>query len=443
MRSVSLYTWISVIAACAFLWWVLPIVYRLVMYSPLERCRQARQRGDLPQAKEWAEFAIESARDDMERSFALEELGGIHRFQGDNGAAIDCYRQALNLREQNRSPGDPDVAAAQGNLGMALLANGQFCEAEQLLRKSCESVRTNPVVDEQLLAHLLMNLGQACVYAGKLDESAPLLDEGVALTRQEFGDLHDRTAEALLNLGTSASVSGQYERANRAYQESRACFTNLYGEQHVKVLVNLQLHAQVHLAWFRLKGNQYALAEADQLATTMVAGLREMFGASHYFTAIGLAVQSRVRCLQQRPNEALQLATEALEIGQATIAADHLPVSYCHMVVAHALDDLNRIPEAWEQASAAQAIVEKCLGRDHYENGGSLELFGRLAHREGRDEEAERLLLRSLAVREPLGLQHPVRAFALRELAPVLESLGRRDEAAACRREEQAIVAAR
>lgn len=137
------------------------LVIRAFRYSPLQRSFQSRERGDFAEAKEWAEFAIESAATDLERAEALDQLALLHRITGANQLSVEVYRRALLLRQSILPAGDPNLGASYNNLGLAQLFAGQLREGENNLRHGTEIVRASPDSEEQLVAHALSGLGSA------------------------------------------------------------------------------------------------------------------------------------------------------------------------------------------------------------------------------------------------------------------------------------------
>jgi len=434
----NLLTYAVIAAPLLYLLWIAIRIWRGV--SPLQECQAARARGDMPAAQRWAELAIQSARNELEEAAAREELGGVYRFNGAAREAIQCYRRVLELRQKNLPADSPDIGTSFGNLGQALLAASEVQEGEASLRRGWEIIQASPESEEQVLAHVMTALGQACAYVGKFEESAQLLNKAVSLTQKIFGDDHARTAEALQMQAIAAAIAGQFRQADLSYLKSETCFARVNGHRHVTTLVTRQVHTQLLVAWARLTGDADLLATANEMAETMVSGLTAEIGSKHYITAMGLATWSRVRCLMQDVDEAQKLGEEALQIVESELGPHHAGVGYCHIALARALAAAGSLTDAIRHALTAHSIAERCFGTDHFETGDSLELLGQLASRQNNLREAEKYLRRSLAVRDALGPNHPLRAFTLRELTPVLQALGHEDEAKYCRAVEAEII---
>ncbi|HLN62367.1 MAG TPA: tetratricopeptide repeat protein [Symbiobacteriaceae bacterium] len=119
--------------------------------------------------------------------------------------AIVAARKALELR--------PGWAFAQYNLGMALLANGEYAPAVEPLR---ESARQQPERPEPLVA-----LGLALMGAEKHDEAAAACRQALALdkTQQLAADCLDQLADggALLPVTEAAIGSFRWDPAKRDF----------------------------------------------------------------------------------------------------------------------------------------------------------------------------------------------------------------------------------
>jgi tetratricopeptide (TPR) repeat protein len=408
--------------------------------TAVARAYAAINAGDFAQARVWAERAVRRARGDLALAAALDVMGAVHRFAGAYGEAEGCYRRALALRERALPPDAPAVGASLHNLALSVLASGRAAEAEPLYRRAAAVARS--ARGDDALALALGGLGQACIFLGRLDESADLLDEALHLTERTFGRDHARTAETLMLGAGCATVRGLFHQADLAYRECRAVREGVLGPDHPLTRITEQQHANLLTAWARLTGDAAALAEAETLAERCVERAQADFGPDHHLTADGQGTLACVRTRQGRPAEAVELARQALRAAEATVGPEAMLTALTRLRLARALDEAGAAAEAEVHAGAALPTYERLFGPDHQEIGAVYEVLGRLAARRGRLAEAEGHLRRALSVREPLGPAHPLRAFTLRELAPLLRQGGRADEAARAAHEADAIVAA-
>jgi tetratricopeptide (TPR) repeat protein len=409
--------------------------------SALDKARRAIARGDFARARLWAEEAARGAGDDLTLAQALDELGAVHRFEGANRQAEDCYRRALHLRQQHLPPDHHDIAVGLGNLALSLVASGRATEAEPLYRRAVTILRQAGGDQHADVALCLGELGQACLYTGKFDESAELLDQSLQLTERIFGRNHARTAQALLLQAGGAAIRGEARLADRVYRACRLVSARVHGPNHPATLIAVQQHANLLIGWARLTGDAAALTEAEELAQQFVERARANLGLEHQMTASGLGSLARVRTLQHRPAEAVRLARDALRILEAALGPSAARTGYKRLILSRALDEADELAEAEEHATRARAVYEQVFGLEHFEMGHVYEQLGRLAARQRRFAEAEEHLRRSLSLRQPLGPTHPLRALTLRELLPVLQQTGRSSEADAVADEVATLIA--
>jgi Flp pilus assembly protein TadD len=132
-------------------------------------------------------------------------LGEAHAQQGDYPAAIAALQEALRLA--------PQVAGAQGSLGVIYLRQGRLAEAEEALRAE---LRAHP---DDLQS--TQNLAIVLDLAGRAREARPLLQQVVA-ARPASADARYLLGKVLLAEGAAADAAGQLEQAARlAPEEAR------------------------------------------------------------------------------------------------------------------------------------------------------------------------------------------------------------------------------
>jgi tetratricopeptide (TPR) repeat protein len=430
-----------VLGFCLLLGWAVAVFWLGSRPSALDAAHSAIDAGDYDEARVWAERAVQRARKDLDLAAALDALGAVHRFAGENTKAEECYRRALDLRGQNLEPGDGDLGISLCNVALSLVCSGRHAEAEPLYRQAVTTLRRAGGRHADV-ALALVGLGHACLFTGKLDESAELLERSLRITQRVFGRDHPRTAEALMHKAATAADSGRFHQSDLAYRECRAVREQVDGPDHPATLIAEQQHANLLLHWTRLTGDAATLAEAEGLAERVVERTRVGLGAEHQLAASGLRTLAAVRTLQHRPAEAVELAREALRVIEAALGPDHMRCGVKRMTLAQALDEAGDLAEAEEHAARALAVCVKVFGPDHVEIGDPHEVLGRLAARQGRFADAEEHLRRSLSLREPLGRTHPVRAFTLRELALLLRQTDRIAEAERAEQEVDSILTA-
>jgi tetratricopeptide (TPR) repeat protein/tRNA A-37 threonylcarbamoyl transferase component Bud32 len=118
-----------------------------------------------------------------------------------NEEAKSLLREMIEI-ERRVLPNESVRSIALSNLGVQLAAEGDFGEAQRLLREALD-VRVAADGEETIGASFAMdNLGMALREAGRYDEAEPFLRRGMEIRREILGEEHRYFAESLFSLGT-------------------------------------------------------------------------------------------------------------------------------------------------------------------------------------------------------------------------------------------------
>jgi len=129
-------------------------------------------------------------------SLAYNNLGVLLKSEGNLGAAMESYRQAVRS--------DPNNAEALNNLGNALVANGQPDEAIENYRKA---IQIRPNYD-----NALDNLGVALAAKDRFDEAIENYRKALLI--------NPNNSEALDNLGVALAAQGRLDEAVGNYRQA-------------------------------------------------------------------------------------------------------------------------------------------------------------------------------------------------------------------------------
>jgi len=132
-------------------------------------------------------------------------LGVLLRGKGPsfNEAALQCYRQAVVLQ--------PDAAAANYNLGIALQERGELEEAAAAFGRALQA----PTGDgsgwgRRGRVDAYVNMGVSLQYQGRVADAAKLY-------RAAFNESNSTDVDAVLNLGNALRILGEMDEAMRAF----------------------------------------------------------------------------------------------------------------------------------------------------------------------------------------------------------------------------------
>jgi tetratricopeptide (TPR) repeat protein len=133
---------------------------------------------------------------------------------------------------------------------------------------------------------------------------------------------------------------------------------------------------------------------------------------------------------QGRYDQAIEKLEEALRIVEKTLGREHFDYAIRLNNMANVYAGQGRYDEATEKFEEALRIVEKTLGREHPDYAVSLNNLGEIYRLQGRYDEAVRKHEDALGIREKtIGREHPGYAQSLSNLALIYNHQGRYDDA--------------
>jgi tetratricopeptide (TPR) repeat protein len=310
---------------------------------------------------------------------AAEELYRRKDFKG----ATEVGKEALEKAEKALGPDHLDVAAVLDRLAVAYSTQGQFAEAELLIKRS------------------------------------------LAIREKAQGPDHPDVAMTLgiLALGYCADRPTE---AEAIFKRSLAIIEKALGPDDPKADLFLGSLAELYQ-------DQRRYAEAGPLLKRLLAIREKSLGPDHPDVAETLHGLAELSLIQGRFAEAEALDKRALAIVEKAVGPDHPDV-------AARLNDLAGLYRAQGRHAAAEpllkrslAIMEKSSGPDDPKVADSLDELGTFYYTWGRFAQAEPLFLRSLAIREKaFGPDHDDVAVSLERLAQLYQATGRTKEAEAC-----------
>jgi tetratricopeptide (TPR) repeat protein len=148
---------------------------------------------------------------------AHNNLGNILFEQGRLMAAIDQYRQALQLV--------PDYADAHFNLGNALVRLGRLPDAIENYRAALRYRPEDPAI-HAALGTACYRLGNAAAEGNRPEEAAAAYAEAVG-EQPNFADAHVNYGNILAELGRVAEAVAEYEQVLRLEPSSADAHNNL------------------------------------------------------------------------------------------------------------------------------------------------------------------------------------------------------------------------
>ena len=158
--------------------------------------------------------ARHAATDPMDHAESLSNLGNTYADMGQSERAAAYLRQAVDVGR--RATGDSaqlGLARFLNNLGSVYFDEQQFDSAAHAFEES-RQIRARLLGEHtDVYAITLLNLGNATLHLGKLDDAARILRRDLTLERQIFGKDHPNTAYVYAGLGETLLRQGYPDSA--------------------------------------------------------------------------------------------------------------------------------------------------------------------------------------------------------------------------------------
>ncbi len=304
-------------------------------------------------------------------------------------------------------------------LAQVLVSQGQYTEAESLLRRQLQDERMSSLTRGWVLNELGLVLHQT----GNHAEAEKLLRQSLSIHEQVRGTHHPDYGNLLHSLASVLEQQGQYAEADKLLRQALSIKQDTLGTHHPDY--GASLHA---LASVLHQQGQYA--KAEKLLRQALSIKQETLGTYHPDYSASLHALASVLEQQGQYAEAEKLLRQSLSIKQETLGTYHPDYGASLHALASVLEQQGRYAEAEKLLRQSLSIAEQALGLQHPKYGASLHTLAGVLQQQGQYAEAEKLLRQSLSIHEQaLGIHHPKYGASLHALAGVLHQQGQYAEA--------------
>ena len=380
-------------------------------------------------------------------------LGYLHAVQDQFPEAVDCLRQALEIRVGLLEPDSTIVADNMYRLGMYLAWLDQYEEAESMfleglrLRekvlgprhmdvarslsalaslcldlyehdraldyclRALSIVENDPEQSHNAVASVLNQVATIYRSQGRYSKAEPLYLRAMDIWKGQATPDILSVANCLRNLGALYESQGRYAEAEKCYQEALVIRIEELGTDQPAVAGTLNC-----LGNLCFKQGRWEDAEEyyDQvMAIWERRGEGNSLGGAKCLVSMAALHQARVDWLN-----AERCARRALEIRDGVLPPNHPDIADALNRLGSILTRQHRYAEAEPVIQRMLSIHRESLGPRHPCVASGLISVARLCRGQGRDAEAEDCLKQALAIREEvLGPKHPNVFITQRELA--------------------------
>ena len=317
----------------------------------------------------------------------------------------------------------PEAIRLLHQVGVYLTKNGQYRDAETLLKKA-RDLRVQVVgLKHSETAAILNDLSDLYFYQGKYALAESFQQDALKIREETLGLQHPDVAQSLNNLAVLYHAQGNYLEAKPRYQQALEIRQHVLGAQHPDVAESLNNLAFLHYAL-----NEYMQAEPLYQQTLTI--YEKTLGPEHSLVARSLNNLAMLYQVQGNYTQTESLHQRALAIYEKELGAEHPNVAFSLNNLARLYHLQRNYIQAEPLYQRALAIREKTLGPDHPDVATSLHRLAELYFEQAHYDQAERLYQQALLIREEvLGHDHPRTAESLNDLAKLFEKQGRYDRA--------------
>lgn len=302
----------------------------------------------------------------------------VLRRTGNYASAKDLLSNALN--DISAKTNVFVKAKIYNNLALVNIYQGNFNEAEKLLKITLQIRRENYNTNSLIIANTLNNLGSLYGRIGKYSEAEPLFLEALEIRKRKLDKYNYKIAESLNNLAAVYHVQKKYSAAEKLFREAL-------------IIINK---------------NNDDLSIAAELSNLGV-----------------------VCFYQKKYDEALEFDLKALTIRQKYIEDDSPVIAESLYNISKVYFALSNYFKAENYCRDALDYRKKTLGVKHPEFAETLTLLANILSAEGKSSEAENLLQQSLKIKTKiLDKNHPDTIESLINLANLYSNKNQYNKAA-------------
>jgi len=352
-----------------------------------------------------------------------QALADLYRAIGLSQLAVPLQESALAMRRRVLGEDHADTLTSLSNMGVALVDQGKFAEAEPFYREAME--RRRKVLGGKHADTLLSinNMGALLLAQSKLPEAETYLREALEARREVFGPKHADTLASVSAVGQLLRVQGKLADAETYYREALEGRRVVLGEEDSETLTSINNVGSLLQA-------QGKLAEAEPYLREALEKRRRVRGADHPETLFSIANMGTLLRDQGKFPEAEVYYREALD-KRRRVLGDWHPVTLASIGNMGALLQVqSRFAEAEVYFREALEKRRTVLGDDHADTLTSINNMGIVLQAQGRFADAEPYARESLdRLRRKLGQEHWMTCAAAANLGRLLVQQGRHQQA--------------
>lgn len=372
---------------------------------------------------------------DFARAELMIKVTPFFAKKGKFGTAEKMAREALEITFRLFNSESQNRGRAFVNLASVLHAEGQYQEALKCVNEGLEILEQTAGTAEGPTLDALGLLGLVMQSLGDYSKALAIHRKELGLRRARRGGLLDNESPAILNSMMSLALvldrKGEYEKAEKVYQQTLDGRKKLLGPQHPETLMcqsDLAVTLQ-HLAGSLPDARKMEFAL--ELQSEALKGLEDALGQDSPWSMKALARLASIKKDLGDLSGSELAYTKALQSMKSILGEGHPETLECLADLGNVyfLEGKFGLAESTFQSSIE--ILMLVLGAEHPQTLTMMKRKAMFLQSQGRLNEAEAIYCQVLATRqEVLGAKHPDTVDSTSDLISVLSDLGRSQEGA-------------
>jgi len=266
---------------------------------------------------------------------------------------------------------------------------GNSVTARQILDNGAAHITRDLSAQPVIKAAVLDTIGSAYLGLGLPEQAQPLIEQGLSLRKQLFGEQSTPVARSLYNLNRVFEQKGDLVAAERLAAQSLAIDRRQSGETSLETA-----GSQCRLGVIKKVRGEFAAAE--KLLQSCLDIRRARLGPHDESVTIPLDNLAHIAWQRNDNLIAQKYLTEVLEIDRRARSEEH-PQYIRHLVrLATVTHDLGQTDKAEPLFRRSVALNQQVLGAQHPETIDTLSAMGTFLMETGRLEEAHRIFTQVL-----------------------------------------------
>ena len=383
-------------------------------------------RGNQVTAREVLDQGVQRIEDRLEdeprtRATLLETMGRVYTALGLYDDALPMLERGVEIREQSGEIDPLALATALHELARLMHWQGAYEDGIEVARRAVELREQHLGPNHPDVATALNGLGNFQEKVGQIDAAKQTHQRAIEIRERALGPDHSDLGQSLHNLAILYLEDGTYDRAEELLKRSARI------EEIVRGPVSYELATSLHVLAI-LYESMERYEDAIAYEERALAMREEVLGENHPHVSFSLTTLGNIYRAIDQPAVAEPHLRRALAIARDAWTVAYPEWRWITRSLASCLSEQGRHGEAED------LLLELVTATESAELEGALtptlNQLGELYREMGRRDDAERVLLRSLAIEERVsGEDHPYVAEALLPLAEIAQEAGRRDEA--------------